>query len=665
MSTHALTTRQRPIVRAELAPRQDWDLIEVSPLVDLDDLTGILKRRLAWFVILPSLCLAAALAYVYLVAEPLFQSKAMVFVDPMFDRSLQIQPSGMGMSDLDSLNSLEKAILSDTMVLRVIDKLGLRDEPGFLPKSLQKLKAGGQEITDSRLLKDLRKQRFSASLIRPTRLIELSVLDPDPVRAQRIASAFVGEFESFLGDQKREEAGQSTGELRARAEEAYQSALEAEKELETFRRENPELTVEQDHQLFAERLTKMGEELNTVSSKVFNLRSRVDTLKDVDPEADPLKVINLGGFSGIEHVSELLNQRLNAHAALATVSGQFQPTHPRHREARSRVDEIDAQLKSLATDLKQSLETDCTAAMTNEKFLGERVADLQAQLTGVKTASSRFRAIQQRVETEWQIHQSLRERIGKTSIESEKSSNVTRLMSEPIVAHKPAKPSKPLAAIIGVAVGGLLCAGLVATDLLSGKPFINRRQVEQTLAAKVVAEITTPARGGSDRDLMDAMTRVLLSPEHRGSSILHLSSLHENEDGLRVAACLASASAFHGCATLLVSIVPGGDTRQPLNLVPVASQTDNLHTLRLPSSLLVAPQDAWQLLGPHRHHFDRIVIESTAFTQESQVPAAVAPLADANLVLVDRTRGTRAEIGESVSHLARSVSGALSVILQS
>ena len=211
MSTHALTARPRPTVRAELAPRQDWDLIEVTPLLDLDDLAGILKRRFAWFVVLPALCLAAALAYVYLVAEPLFQSKAMVFVDPMFDRSLQIQPSGMGMSDLDSLNSLEKAIISDSMVLRVIDKLGLRDEPGFLPKSLQKLKARGQEIPDSRLLKDLRKQRFSASLIRPTRLIELSVLDPDPVRAQRIASAFVGEFESFLGDQKRTEAGHSTG----------------------------------------------------------------------------------------------------------------------------------------------------------------------------------------------------------------------------------------------------------------------------------------------------------------------------------------------------------------------------------------------------------------------------------------------------------------------
>lgn len=665
MTSHALSTRPRLATRAEMPAKGDWDLIEVTPLLDLDDLVGIVKRRLPWLILLPVLCVGTALAYVYLVAKPLFQSKALVFVDPMFDRALQIQPSGPGMSDLDSLNSLEKAIISDTMMLRVIEKLDLREDPGFLPPALQKMKDAGQDVPDSRLLKDLRKERFSASLIRPTRLLELSVLDPDPIRAQRIAATFVEEFENFLGDQKRKEAGESTDDLRVRAEQAYESALNAEKELEKFRTENPALTVEQDHQLFAERLTKMGEELNAVSSRVFNLRSRVETLREVDPEADPLKVINLGGFSEVEHVSELLNQRNAAHAALASVGGQYTETHPRHREARSRVDEVDAQLAALATDLKQSLEADYTAAVTNEKLLTDRVGELQAQLTGVKTASSQFRAIQQRVETEWQIHQSLRERIGQTSIESEKSTNVTRLMSEPIVAHKPAKPSKPIAGLVGIVVGGLLGTGLVGLDLMRSKPFANRRQVEQTLAAKVVAEIATPARGGTDRQLMDAMTRVLLSPEHRGAGILHLSSLRENDEGLRVAACLASASAFHACPTLLVSIVPGGDPHLPVNLVPMPSQTENLHTLRLPSSFLIAPQETWQLLSPHRHRFHRIIIESTAFTQESQIPAAVAPMADANLVLVDRHYGTRRDIEESVSHLARGTHGPLSVILQS
>ena len=665
MSSHALSTPNRPLARIDAPAKADWDIVEVTPLLDLDDLFGIIRRRLVWLILLPSLGLASALAYVFLVAKPLFQSKALVFVDPMFDRALQIQPTMPGMSDLDSLNSLEKAIVSDTMVLRVIDKLDLRSEPGFLPSALQKLKDADQEIPDSRLLKDLRKQRFSASLIRPTRLLELSVLDPDPVRAQRIATAFVEEFESFLGDQKRHEAGNSAGELRQRADEAYQNALNAQKELEKFRMEHPDLTVEQDHQLFAERLTKMGEELNAVSGKVFNLRSRVETLRVVDPEQDPIKVINLGGFSEIEHVSELLNQRLNAHAALASISGQFTPTHPRYREAQSRVEEIDTQLKALAVDLKQTLEADYAASVTNEKLLSERVGELQTQLTSVKTASSQFRAIQQRVETEWQIHQTLRERIGQTSIESEKSTNVTRLMSEPIVAHKPSKPSKPIAALIGLVAGGMMGCSLVGVDLLRAKPFANRRQVEQRLSAKVVAEIATPARGGNDRELMDAMTRVLLSPEHRGASILHLSSLRENEEGLRVAACLASASAFHACPTLLVSIAPGGDPRLPVNLVPVASQTENLHTLRLPASFLIAPQDTWQLLSPHRQRFNRIVIESTAFTQETQIPAAVAPLADANLVLVDRHHGTRQQISESVSHLARGTHGPISVILQS
>lgn len=664
MTTHALSTARPAPLRPEPV-RQDWDVIEVTPLVDFDDLIGILRRRLPWILILPAVCLSLALAYVYLLAEPLFQSKAMVFVDPMFDRALQINPTMPGMSDLDSLNSLEKTIISDTMILRVVNKLGLRDEPGFLPKSLRKLKEQGQDVPDSRLLKDLRAERFAASLIRPTRLIELSVLDPDPVRAQRIAAAFVAEFELFLGDQKRTEAGNSSGELRERAEEAYQNALLAEKELERFRNEHPDLTVEQDHQLFAERLTKMGEELNAVSGKVFNLRSRVETLRDVDPTKDPLQVISLGGFSGIEHVSELLNQRLNAHAALASVAEQFTESHPRYREAKSRVDELEGQMKKLAADLKNSLTADYEANVKNEAMLNQRVAELQTQLTSVKTASSQFRAIQQRVETEWQVHQTLRDRIGQTSIESEKSSNVTRLMSEPIVAHKPAKPSKPIAALAGIAFGAFLAGGLVGVDLIRSKPFANRRQVEQSLAAKVVAEIATPSRGGSDRDLVDAMTQVLLSPEHRGAAILHLSSLHPNDEGLRVAACLASASAFHACPTLLVSVMPGGDPRLPISLVPVESQTENLHTLRLPASFLVAPQDTWQVLSPIRHRFHRIIIESTAFTQSSQVPAAVASFADSNLVLVDRTRGTRGEIEEGVAFLARGCQGPISVILQS
>jgi len=641
-----------------------WDFVEIQPLLDFDDLAGILKRRLPWFFLLPALGVAVALVYAIFFATPLYKSTALVFVDPMFDRALQIQPSAGGASDLDSLNSLERAMMSDTMVIRVIDRLELRENPDFLPRSLRKALAEGEELTSSRLVKDLRKKRFSANLIRPTRLIELSVLDPDPERARLIAATFVEEFESFLGDQKRSEAGSATTDLRARAEEAYASALEAEKELEAFRSEHPELTVEQDHQLFAERLTRVGEDLNAVSGRVLNLRSLVEGLEAIDPETEPLKILNLGGFADQEHVSELLGQRASARTALATIRGQFTERHPRFQEASSRVEELEAQVKELAAELKESLRADYEAALVNETYLTERVGELQTQLAAVKSASSRFRAIQQRVETEWTVHQSLRERIGQTSIESEKASDVTRLMSEPIAAHKPSTPKKSIAAAIGAFGGGFLCFGLVGGDLLRGGPFRSRRQIERRLDLPVVAEIDPPGSESRDLRIVESMTRLLLSPDLNRAGSIHISSLWADEEGLRLAACLASASARHGWETLLVSVAPDEEPRIPQPLVPRPSRTERLHTLRLPSSFLLSPQSTWQLLGPQRQRFERIIIESTAFSQESRIPSAVAAFSDANLVLVERQRGDRREVEEGLGHLARSGSGSVSLILQ-
>lgn len=643
-----------------------WEGIDLAPAVDFDDLRSIVRRRRWVLVSLPLLCGLLAVVVAKLVMTPYYKSSALIFIDPMFDQVLQVESVGQVQSDLDSLNSLEKAIVSDSMILRVVDKLGLRSDLDFLPRSLHKYVKRGEEVSGSRLLAEIRKKRVSASLIRPTRLLDLTVYDPDPERARLIAQTFVDEFETFLGEQKRREAGNASEDLRQQAAEAYGRALEAEKLLESFRLKNPGLTVEQDHQLFAERLTKIGDELNTISGKAMDLRSKAETLKEIDPEADPIKVIQVGDFSGIEHVSELLNLRLEAHANLAAMAEQFGESHPRHREARSRVAEIEAQLRRLAADLKSTIDADYAAAAANEKLLTQRVAELQGQLTAQKSASSEFRAIQQKVETEWQVHESLQRRIGETSLTSEKSTEIAVLMSAPLVAHKPSKPSKPLALVAGGFLGGLLSLGLVAFDLFRGVPFVSRRQMEQSLNLPVVGEVSLPAGGGGDDGaLVEEMSRVLLSPPCRQARLLQVTSAWEQREGIRVAGCLAAASAFHGCPTLLISVVSGGDPRALVNLVPQPSHIEGVQTLRIPASFLISPTHPWQLLAPHRQHFGRIVIESTSLSQASRIPAVIASFADANLLLVHEGRGTKREIEDIAGHLGGAGKAPLALILQS
>lgn len=659
MQTNTLVSQHNP-------PKSNgptsWDLIEVSPMIDWHDLKSILRKRLKWLIGLPAAFVAAALVYVFFIATPIYKSTALVFIDPKFDHILQVEDVNSVASDLDSLNSLERAMVSDSMILRVIDKLDLRNDVTFLPKSLRKKVQQGEPISDSLLLKEIRKKFASATLIRPTRLIELAIFDYQPERAQLIAKTFVEEFEAFLGQQKMREAGNSGTELRRQSDIAYERALEAEERLREFRVEHPSITVEQDHQLFADRLTKLGDELNAISGRVLDLQSQVETLEEIDPEKDPIKVIEVGKFSEIDHVSDLLSQRLGARAALATASELSTESSPRYREAVAQVAEVEAQLTQLATDLKSSVNASYEAAIKNEKLLTTRVEELQREMAEVKSASSEFRAIQQKVETEWLVYESLQQKIGQTSLVTEKSTSITTLMSEPIVPHKPAKPSKPLTVVIAGFLGGVLSLGMVGFDLVAGGSFVNRRQIEDYHHLPVAAEV---AVAESEHELVKEMTKVLVNENHRDSKFLHFTSVAENREGLRLAASLASASAYYGIPTLLISVVEGGSPNALVNLAPKQSQRENLHTLPIPESFLISQASAWQLLNPHCQEFGRIVIDSTGISQSSQIPAVITGFSDSTLLVVKMNQDSKREVEDVVKNLRGNRPAVTSLVLQS
>ena len=469
----------------------------------------------------------------------------------------------------------------------------------------------------------------------------------------------------MLGEQKREEAGLSEKGLRVQADEAYERALESEKLLEKFRAENPEFTVEQDHQLFAERLTRAGEELNSASGRVIDLRSRVETMKSIDPDIDPIGVIETGNFSGLKQVSDILAQRTAAKTNFAVAGSKFTESNPTYQQARAQLEDADKQLRDLAGELKSALSSSLDAAVYNEKLLSARVQELQGVLSSVKSASSKFRAIQQKVETEWLVHENLQAQIGQTSISTEKSTAITTLMSEPLVAHKPAKPSKPLVVLIAGFLGSCMSFGVVGLELFKGGPFVDQRQAEDALNVRTIASIPSP--GSPERNdtvLIRELSKIFYSPEHREARFVHLSAVSDCPDGLRTSACLASVSANHGCPTLLISVLAAADSRELVSFDPRPSHTENLYTLTLTADFLVAPTSAWQLLGPHCQNFGRIIIESTAVSQSSQVPAVLTSFADSNLLIVSMEQDSRRDTQDAVIHLSRHSRSPLSLILQ-
>jgi capsular exopolysaccharide synthesis family protein len=114
----------------------------------------------------------------------------------------------------EDIKTVEQAMLSDTLLLGVLKSNGLEKDPSFAPP-----KKDGSAYLDSELVASFQ-SRVKAAVRRGTRLIDVSVKDTDPRRAQQLAGAIVKAFidqnpeEPYANNRLRQQADQLKAKLR-------------------------------------------------------------------------------------------------------------------------------------------------------------------------------------------------------------------------------------------------------------------------------------------------------------------------------------------------------------------------------------------------------------------------------------------------------------------
>ena len=139
------------------------------PTLDLTRLAAVVFRRLWLAGTVAAAFVGLAIFYV-LTATKVYQSSAVIYVDPKNDGAVFDGIKGVRQASwetLDALKSMADGIRNGTVILRVVDKLKLREDPSFLPT-----RAAG--YSDSELVEIIGKN-VTADLRRGTRLIDVAV----------------------------------------------------------------------------------------------------------------------------------------------------------------------------------------------------------------------------------------------------------------------------------------------------------------------------------------------------------------------------------------------------------------------------------------------------------------------------------------------------------
>lgn len=466
------------------------------PTLDLGRLVSVIWKRLWLAVLIAAGFVGLALAYVF-TATKVYESTAVIYVDPKNEGAVFEGLKGVRQASwesLDALKSMAEGIRNGTVILRVVDKLKLRDDAGFLPP-----KAGG--YADVELVEVIGK-KVRAELRRGTRLIDVSVRDRSPERARAMTATFIEEFQNLIREQNLSSAEKSRATLEKEAANQLARVHEAEEKLQEFRKQNADVPLDENRDLTSTKLEDLDKLLSSAENDVLQRRAEFEQYQTI-PKADIELVFEIGEYGSQEHVQKLILSRNQKRAEFVRIKEQFTPTHPTYQAYEGDLRGLEEEVKAVAGGIGESIEKGYARAVEHENKLRETVQEQKLKLIEVDGIMKEFRTLLRSVEAASATYERLLDRINDTEVTERVDETVVRTFSEPLVPTKPVSPKKTVTVAAAGVFGTMFGLAVVIGMGLLDRTLHSRKQVESTLGLAVLAEI--PKAFARDLDLAQSL----------------------------------------------------------------------------------------------------------------------------------------------------------------
>ena len=477
-------------------PTSTESLSSGLPPFHIGRLLRVIRKRLWLAAVVAAVFVVLSIAYV-LTATKIYQSSAVIYVDPKNEGAAFNGLKGANQASWQTpyaLESMAAGIRNGSVILRVVDTLDLRNNPEFLSP-----KEGG--YTDFEIV-ILVSQNVKAELRRGTRLIDISVKDKSPVRAQQMTASFIEEFQAMIREQNLASADKLKEELQEKAKNQLVRVLEAEDALQAFRLKHADIAFDEDKYLIGKKLADLDKQLSSAANETLIKKVEYDQYMKV-AEADVEGIVAIGQFGNQDQIQKLLLQRNQKRAEFSRVKEQFRPGYQTYDTIKRDLDELELQVQLAAKKVGNSIEKAYYRAKEHEDQLRISVDEQKQRLLTADDVGNEFRTLKGKVAAASAIYQTLLDRIDDTDATTGVDETVIRVFSKPLVPSKPVSPKKKLTVAIAGVLGSVVGMGLVILLGLSDRTLNTRKQVEATLGLSVLAEI--PKAFDRELDLKDSV----------------------------------------------------------------------------------------------------------------------------------------------------------------
>ncbi len=459
---------------------------EAAYLLDLGELLTVLRRRLGTIAVSVACCLALVGAYLLVTPEQ-FQSTARVLIDTRGIKTVSGEVVIPGLSsDIAMIESQVAMIGSSNIAERVIDRLGLAEDPRSPPPSsdikrlahrtdelpgpqtkasaktndaAQGTAPAGEAKSETRIDPTTRRAKLVEEIRRRltvkrnglTYLIDISYTDEDPEHAARMANAFA---DAYLADQQaaKTEATRTAAKwLKARVSELSTELRAAEEKVEAYKLRH-DLVEVGDAMLIQQELAQYVSQLIAARNKVAEAAARRHQVEQVAKNPDRLHAIAKALDSPV--IAEYRRQQAEIRRKLGDLESRYGETHALVANARAELANLDGEIVEETQRLAESVRNDYEAAKLQLSLLEEGYEELIDRFGKRNLVTVDLAELKRDAQATRELHASLLKRLKDTQAQQSLPSADARVVAYATPPLHPSKPKQKLALALAL-IGGL------------------------------------------------------------------------------------------------------------------------------------------------------------------------------------------------------------------
>ena len=547
------------------------------------------------------------------------------------------------LATLEALRTIEQNLINRGLLARVIHAEGLANDGGraFLGLSGESDKAKTSPAASSPApattssATDLVPPSFTpleeamgralSGMVKPvirrnTRLIDLNVVNHDPVIAQRLAEAVGREYIRSSIERHMSLSQESLRYLLEEEERLKNNLRRSEAAVAEYKEKTPDAlqlgggatatgsqtgagagSGSQHGGVVEDKLQELTTKLTATKTDRLRLEGELKQVEEAGENVDAL--IAVADIGNAPTVNDRRRDVAQLEATVASLAQRYKEKHPKMLAARAALAEAKGALKREVFAQPAVLKTTIEQLLATEKNLTSAVQDQEKVALALNRAAIGYQELARQAETDRALYESVLRQIKETNLTKDVRTTAVSIVEHSPLPRFPVSPSVPKSIMLGLLGGLALALGFVyvsdvldrsiktvdqaettlALPVLSAVPEIRREDATShnnstnappsSMNYRLMAEAPEGPTAEAFRNLRASLS--LLGPEIERKVFLFTSAV-PNEGKSFSSANYALALAQQGHRVLLID----GDLRRP-----------SLHKIFLPESEQTVPED--------------------------------------------------------------------------